>query len=425
LTLRVRGMQDVLPEETGAWQELEAKARDAARRFGFREIRTPVLEAAELFERGVGTDTDIVEKEMYQLRDRGGRRLALRPEGTAQVMRALLEAGRIRADMPVERVYYLQAHYRYERPEAGRLREHHQFGVELVGSASPRADAEVIGLALHYLTAVGLIGLEVHLNSIGDDACRPAYREALRAYATPFAAKLCGDCQRRLVTNPLRLLDCKVPEDQARMRSAPRLDAYLCEACRAHDAALAGFLDATGVRIVRDPSLVRGLDYYTRTVFEVVDPSLGAEGTVCGGGRYDGLVAEVGGPPTPAVGFGLGLERLYLTLRQSGVDVAPRQGVDAYVAVLGDTAPVAMQVAGALRRAGRSAVVELENRSLKAQLRQADRVGASFAVIVGPEDVAQGLVTVRALRGEDNERWQRKVPLSAVAQAVAAGSDGA
>lgn len=417
---RVRGMQDVLPEQVAAWQDLEGRARETAARFGFREIRTPVLEHAELFERGVGDTTDIVEKEMYQFQDRSGRRLALRPEGTAQVMRALLEAGRILPDMPAERLFYLQAHYRYERPQAGRLREHHQFGVELVGSASPRADVEVIGVALAFLESAGLTGLEVHLNSIGDAACRSVYREALIAYVTPFADTLCGDCQRRLRQNPLRLLDCKVPQDHARMADAPRMRGSLCEACRAHDGEVRSLLGALGVPVVTDDALVRGLDYYTRTVFEIVNPALGAEGTVCGGGRYDGLVAQVDGPDTPAVGFGLGLERLLLTLEAAGVPLPGPAVPDVYVAVLGDTAAVAVTVARDLRAAGLRVVLELEPRSLKAQLRQADRLGAQRAVIIGPEDVAQGLVTVRHLSGAGSptERVQRAVSISDAARAL-------
>lgn len=420
LISRVRGMQDVLPDQVASWHFLEGRARETAARFGFQEIRTPVLEQAELFQHGVGDTTDIVEKEMYQFQDRGGRLLALRPEGTAQVVRALLEAGRIGPNLPSERVFYLQAHYRYERPQAGRLREHHQFGVELVGSPSPRADVEVISLALAFLEAAGLEGLEVHLNSIGDEACRPTYREALVAYATPVAAELCGDCQRRLTQNPLRLLDCKVPADQARMQQAPRMANTLCENCQAHDREVRALLTALGVKVVTDDRLVRGLDYYTRTVFEIVNPALGAEGTVCGGGRYDGLVQQVGGPKAPAVGFGLGLERLLLTLQAVGVEPKAARRPDVYVAVLGEAGEVAMALARDLRQAGLCVVVELEARSLKAQLRQADRLGAVRAVIVGPEEVAQGLITVRDLVGPSTERVQRALSIQGAAETLLA-----
>jgi histidyl-tRNA synthetase len=333
-------------------------------------------------------------------------------------MRALLEAGRIRPDMPSERVFYLQAHYRYERPQVGRLREHHQFGVELVGSRSPRADAEVIGLALSFLGALGLTGLEVHLSSIGDSTCRPLYREALVAYALPLQEELCPDCRRRLIHNPLRLLDCKVPSDQVRMRDAPRISDSLCEACQAHDRELRALLTALGVKVVKDEALVRGLDYYSRTVFEVVNPELGSEGTICGGGRYDGLVELVGGPPTAAVGFGLGLERLLLTLKALGMELPAAPKPDVYIAILGETGEVAVALARDLRESGLQVVLELEHRSLKAQLRQADRLGATRAIIVGPEEVEQGVVAVRDLTGPEGKRGQYLVALSRLVEVL-------
>lgn len=394
---RVRGMNDVLPEETPRWQAIERAARETARRYAFGEVRTPVLEMAELFDRGVGDATDIVEHEMYRFRDRGEREVALRPEGTASVMRALLEAGRIAPDMPPQRVYYLMPLFRYERPQAGRLRQHHQFGVELVGTASPRADAEVIALFLDFVGGLGLNDLEVHLNSIGDAECRPVYRQALVDFVRPFAGELCGDCRRRIDRNPLRLFDCHVEADRHRMAAAPRPRAYLCEACRNHHDAVRAMLAAAGRQVVDNDDLVRGLDYYTRTVFEVVDPALGREGVVGGGGRYDGLIAMLGGPDTPSVGFGLGLERLQLVLERYGLAPAGAAPPDVYLAALGGARDSAYVLAGALRAQGLTVMAELDERSLKAQLRSASRSAAPFALILGERDVAEGTVAVRDL----------------------------
>jgi len=396
---RVRGMNDVLPEEAGRWHVVEAQARDTARRFGFGEIRTPVLELAELFDRGVGDATDVVEKEMYRFEDRGGREVALRPEGTASAMRALIEAGRIAPDMPPVRVYYLMPLFRYERPQAGRLREHHQFGVELVGVDAPTADAEVIALFLDFVGRLGLTDLEIHLNSIGDANCRPAYREALLAYARPLADRLCTDCRSRMERNPLRLLDCHVEADRALLAGGPRPIDHLCEPCRLHHDAVKAMLAAAGWTLVDDRDLVRGLDYYTRTVFEVVEPSLGREGVVGGGGRYDGLVELVGGPVTPSVGFGLGLERLLIVLERKGHAPGDALPPDVYLAVLPGARESAFALAKDLRDAGVSVLAELQERSLKAQMRAADRSGARVAVVLGERDVAQGTVSARDLRG--------------------------
>ncbi len=391
---RPRGTQDILPAETPIWHHVEAAAHRVAQSYGYREIRTPVFEHVEVFRRGVGDSTDIVEREMYEFEDRGGRKLVLRPESTAAVARALQQTSLL-AEPPV-RLYYIQSHFRYERPQSGRLRQHTQFGVEVWGVQGPLADAEVIALAESLLTELGLQGLLVHLNSIGCDVCRPRYREALVAYLGGHREELCGDCQRRLERNPLRVLDCKVPGCQAVVGEGPKPLDYLCAACEEHLEGVEAGLSALRIAFMRDGSLVRGLDYYSRTVFEIGYEKLGAQSTVCGGGRYDGLMETLGGKPQPAVGFGLGLERLILTLEAEGLLPAPEAQLDAFVAYLGsDLGPEAMRIASALRATGRRVEMEALGRSLKAQLRRAQKLGAPYVVIVGPQELARGVVVVR------------------------------
>ena len=391
---RPRGTQDILPAETPIWQRVEAAAHRVAQSYGYREIRTPVFEHVEVFRRGVGDATDIVEKEMYEFEDRGGRRLVLRPESTAAVARAVQQTSLL-AEPPV-RLYYIQSHFRYERPQSGRLRQHTQFGVEVWGVPGPMADAEVIALAGSLLSDLGLKGLSVRLNSLGCDECRPRYREALVDHLMSQRESLCGDCRRRLDRNPLRVLDCKVPDCQAVVADGPKPLDYLCAACQEHLGGVESCLAAIGVTFMRDGSLVRGLDYYSRTVFEIGYEKLGAQSTVCGGGRYDGLMETLGGKPQPAVGFGLGLERLILTLESEGLLPAPEAQLDAFVAYLGsDLGPEAMRIAKALRATGRRVEMEALGRSLKAQLRRAQKLGAPYVVIVGPQELARGVVMVR------------------------------
>lgn len=391
---RPRGTADILPGQAERWTYVEGLARTAAARHGFAEIRTPLIESAELFVRGVGEGTDVVSKEMYVFADRGGRQLALRPEGTAAVARALVE-NRLLGGLV--KVFYLQPNFRYERPEAGRYRQHHQFGAEIFGAADPLADAEVLSLATAFLDSVGLGGrLVVRLNSIGCPTCRSGYRQALVAYLRPHREELCPTCQERMERSPLRVLDCKVPGCREVARGAPALPDYLCEDCRAHFAEVQGYTSALGIPYVLDATLVRGLDYYTRTVFEIQYEGLGAQSTVCAGGRYDGLVEAVGGPPTPAVGFGLGLERLLLVLEREGVLPPARPPVVGYVAVVeAAQRALGLRLAREVRAAGVPVDLDLSGRSVGSQLRQADRCGARVVLLIGPQESAAGVVTVR------------------------------
>lgn len=397
LTRRPRGTGDLLPPAVYLWQRVEAVARDVCARFGYREIRTPVIEHTELFRRTAGEATDVVQKEMYTFEDRAGRSLTLRPEGTAPVCRAYLEEGLQAWPQPVKLYYLAAPMFRYERPQAGRYRQHHQFGVEALGAADPALDAEVVDLAVQVLSELGLGGLEVRINSIGDARCRPAYRDALRAYYADKLDALCSDCRRRYEVNPLRLLDCKQEACRAARAGAPRTVDYLCAECREHFGRLQDYLAALGLRAEIDPTLVRGFDYYTRTVFEIVHTGLGAQNAVCGGGRYDGLVEVLGGPPTPGVGFGMGLERLVLTVEQAGMVPEPPV-LDVFVVTLGEQAREAgVRLVHGLRRAGLAADTDYLGRSLKAQLRHAARYPARFALLVGEAELAAGRAALRDL----------------------------
>ena len=402
-----RGTFDVMPEKSAAWQALEAKARATSSAYGYREIRTPIFEATELFLRGVGETTDIVSKEMYTFPDRKGRSLTLRPEGTAGVMRALVEHGVAQAGR-IHRLWYVGPMFRYDRPQAGRYRQFHQWGAECVGSEHPAADVEIILLLVDFLAALGLGDTTVQLNSVGHSACRPAYQEQLRAYLAPHVASMCADCRVRHDKNPLRVLDCKVPHDRAIAAGIPSIVDSLCAECRAHFAAVQAGLTAAGVRYSLDPRLVRGLDYYTRTAFEVHDPSRGAQSAMGGGGRYDGLIQDIGGPAVPGVGFSAGLERILLALEERGLTPGGEAAL-VYVARAGGDA-VEHAALAVLReiRGSFAAVAELEaGRSLSAQFKQADRLGAVVAVVIGEDELAAGQVTVKDLRSGTQARVGR------------------
>jgi histidyl-tRNA synthetase len=421
-----RGTADLYPPESARWQALEAAARSIARRFGYGEIRTPMFEATELFVRGVGEATDIVEKEMYTFADKGGRSLTLRPEWTAPVVRALLEHNLL-AQGP-QRLYYVGPFFRYERPQAGRFRQANQFGIECFGFREAEADVEVMQVAFELLSAYRLPGVRLHLNSSGDEHCRPRYRAALLDYLRPHAGALSADSQRRLERNPLRVLDSKAPEDRTLVAGAPAFSDWLCDACAAHFARVRLLLDALGLPYAVEPQLVRGFDYYTRTVFEFVSDALGAQSAVCGGGRYDDLVQSLGGPATPAVGFGLGIERFLMVLEKAGLAEPAAPGGIAVIA-LGDAARAgAVPLAAALRRAGREVpvTVDYHDAKLTAHFKRAERAGARAAVIVGDDELARGEVVVRdlALRTQAAQRadagvadaivqWYRSLPPAA------------
>ncbi len=410
-----RGTSDLTPEEAFAWQGVEELLRATFHAYHFREIRTPVFEHTEVFERGVGDTTDIVQKEMYTFTDRGGRSMTLRPEGTAGVARAFVEHKWYGGPLPLK-LYYMGPIFRYEKPQAGRYRQHQQYGVEALGSVDPRLDAEVIQLADRFLRAAGVQSLRLELNSVGCPACRATHRDLLLAHLTPVREELCADCQGRLEKNPLRVLDCKIDRDHPVVLQSPTITDHLCDDCAAHFAGVKAGLDALDVPYTVNKVLVRGLDYYTRTAFEFMEDSIGAMSTILGGGRYDGLVRLLGGPETAGIGFAGGMERLMLARQANGVAEDGADTVDAYVIGLGEGGRMAaLKVARELRDAGVATEVDYTGRSLKAQLKTADRLQARAAVLIGDDEVAAGVASVRELV----EKQQAAVPLRQVAGHVA------
>lgn len=397
----VKGTSDVLPGESSRWQYVESVIRRQAERFGFKEIRTPVFEETALFVKGTGDTTDIVQKEMYTFTDKGQRSITLRPEGTPPVMRALLEHNLLKEN-PLAKVYYLAPMFRYERPQAGRLRQHTQFGAEIVGSAAPQADVEVIALLFFTLQELGLAGLKLRLNTLGCPKCRPVYREKLVEYLKPKLPDLCEYCNDRFSRNPLRVLDCKI--DQHKFDDAPEMGQYLCAECKEHFQAVQDNLKAIGIPFALDKKLVRGLDYYTRTAFEVVSEHLGAQDALGGGGRYDGLVEELGGDPTPGVGFGSGLERYLLAMKNQGVNIPAEKRTDIFIATMGQEARLkGMELCLQLRQKGYICEQELLDRSLKAQLREAGRLNSRYVALIGEDEIKKGMVTLK-----DMDKHQQK-----------------
>ncbi len=387
----VRGTRDILPDEIPAWHRIEAAARDLFARYGYREIRTPVFEETELFARGIGAETDIVSKEMYTFADRDGGSLTLRPEATAGIVRSVIEHNLMNTDASL-RVYAMGSMFRRERPQKGRYRQFHQVDVEAFGFESPTIDAEVIELALAYLEACGVGRSELVLNSVGDRHCRPAYVERLRGALRDVAPSMCADCQRRADSNPLRVLDCKVPEDQAAIDTLPRITDHLCAACGDHFAEVRRQLDLLAIPYRLSHRLVRGLDYYVRTTFEVTSDRLGAQSSVLGGGRYDGLVKGLGGPDVAGIGFAIGMERLVLL-------VPPGEGeprCEVFLMPLSAAAlDRALRLQRGLRQAGVSVLLDPEGRSFKSRMKQADKLGARFVAILGDDEMARGAWTVR------------------------------
>ena len=390
-----RGTADHLPNEQKYWRYIEAKAVEIAGRFGYGRIDTPAFEDSNLFVRSVGEGTDIVEKEMYTFEDRGGDSVTLRPEGTAPVCRAFLEHGMHNLPQPV-RMYYFCPVFRYERPQAGRFRQHHQFGIEALGDADPSVDAEVIEVAWELMGSLGLRDITLLVNSIGDGECRPAYVRRLRDYYAGHQGRLCADCRERLERNPLRLLDCKVATCHALGDEAPRSTDYLCDGCREHWDKLARYLNIMNLPHTIDHRLVRGLDYYTRTVFEIQPLDAGGQSTICGGGRYDGLITQLGGRPTPGIGFATGIERLTLNLKRNETPVPDEPSPRYLVANVGDNArAAALELAVKLRRAGVGAILSSGARGLRGQMRQANALGIPYALILGDDEIAKGEVVVR------------------------------
>jgi histidyl-tRNA synthetase len=391
-----KGTRDILPDEVGRWQFVETCARETFERYAFREIRTPIFESTELFARGIGEGSDIVAKEMYTFRDRKERSLTLRPENTAPVARAFIQ-NQMQRTPGLQRLYYIGPMFRYERPQKGRMRQFHQIGVEVFGSDHPAVDAETLEMLMTFLERLGLDGAELALNSVGDPVCRPGYRAALLAYLEPHKMRMCDDCQRRMAGNPLRCFDCKVEADRAVMAGAPAIIDFLCADCKEHFGRVTGYLRSFGIRHRVDPRLVRGLDYYRRTSFEVTLQGLGAQNALLGGGRYDGLIKELGGPDVPGFGFAVGEERLVMSLAATAA--ASRDAPEIFVAAVGeDGVERALLVARSLRRAGRRVIFDpLPDKSLKAQLRRANDLGVRFVLILGESEVRERVVTLKKM----------------------------
>ncbi len=409
-----RGTADILPEQSPRWQYVEGKFRDICRLYGYDEFRTPTFEETELFARSVGEHTDIVGKEMYTFVDRGGRSMTLRAEGTAPVVRAYVQH-KLFGEQPISKFYYITSVFRYERPQAGRLREHHQVGVEAFGSQDPAIDAEVISLGIHYLTSLGIHGFELKINSVGCPGCAPQYKEALKRNVQPYLVEMCETCQTRFNTNPLRMLDCKVPRCKELTVSVPNIVDHLCDECDEHLKKVLHYLDDLGIEYTLDPRLVRGLDYYTKTAFEVVSSELGAQSTVIGGGRYDGLVAELGGQPTPAIGFGSGIERTLLIMEAQGIEIPVTTHPAVFVATLGEKPRDAgIKLLADLRKAGIAAETDYAGKSLKAQMKAADREQAQFVAIIGDDELSRGLIKVRNMQTKE----ETDVPLDQAVEKI-------
>lgn len=381
------GTQDLLPAQTEKWQVVEEVMRSEAKIHGFGEIRTPVFEDTRLFQRSVGETTDVVQKEMYTFKDKGDRSITLRPEGTAGVVRAMLEHGLYNEALPLK-YYYFTTCYRYEKKQAGRYREFHQFGAEMFGAASPLADAEVIGLAKSVFDRLGVQNLSLQINSIGCPECRAKYLEALKEYFHSYESELCDTCRGRLERNPMRILDCKSPICSKIAEGAPHVIDYLCDDCHAHFEDVKKYLTAAGIEFTVNPTIVRGLDYYTRTVFEFVSGDLGSQSTVCGGGRYDGLVEEMGGQHMPALGFAMGIERLMMIMEAQKIEFPEPDTCDIYVAALGDAAKLeAFKLAHRLQQYSIAATFDVNDRGLKAQMKYADKIGAKYTIVLGDNEL--------------------------------------
>lgn len=404
ITKAIKGTKDVLPNESYKNQYIEATCLGVAENFGYKEMRTPVFEHTELFQRGVGDTTDVVQKEMYTFDDKGGRSITLRPEGTAGAARAFLENGLSNEALP-QKICYLISCYRYEKPQAGRLREFHQFGIECFGATSPLADAEMISLAKQIFDELGVKDLHLELNSIGCPECRAEYHKALKEYFSQYKDKLCDTCNDRLERNPMRILDCKSPVCSEIAKGAPVVLDYLCDECKEHFQKVKSYLDAANIEYIVNPQIVRGLDYYTKTVFEFVSDAIGSQGTVCGGGRYDGLLEELGGQHTPSLGFAMGLERLQLVMEAQGCNFPEPSRPDLFIVAMGEKATLkAVEIAKDMRDEGFSVVYDLNGRSLRAQMKYADKLGAKFNVVIGDNEVENKVVSLKDMAtGESSE----------------------
>ena len=404
LTNAPKGTKDIMMDQVYKWHYVEKKWKEICARYGFKEIRTPIFEHTELFQRGVGDTTDIVQKEMYTFEDHGGRSITLKPEGTSPAVRAFIEHKQYAEVQPIK-LYYDIPCFRYEKPQSGRLRQFHQFGVETFGTTNMVADAEIIAIGYDFLTSMGVTDLTLEINSVGCPECRAKHRKALKDFLAPKYDQLCDTCKSRYEKNPMRILDCKSPIDQELVQGAPMMVDFLCDDCKNAFEDLQKNLDALEIPYVINPKIVRGLDYYTKTAFEFVTNSLGAQGTVCGGGRYDNLVEEVGGPPIPGVGFGLGKERLLMLMEANGVEIPKPSDCDVFIATMGETAKLyGQKLLFNLRRNGIKSQIDDLQRNFKGQFKYADRLGAKYAVVIGDNELETGVATLKDMeKGEQSE----------------------
>lgn len=404
LTNAPKGTKDIMMDQVYKWHYVEKKWKEICARYGFKEIRTPIFEHTELFQRGVGDTTDIVQKEMYTFEDHGGRSITLKPEGTSPAVRAFIEHKQYAEVQPIK-LYYDIPCFRYEKPQSGRLRQFHQFGVETFGTTNMVADAEIIAIGYDFLTSMGVTDLTLEINSVGCPECRAKHRKALKDFLAPKYDQLCDTCKSRYEKNPMRILDCKSPIDQELVQGAPMMVDFLCDDCKNAFEDLQNNLDALEIPYVINPKIVRGLDYYTKTAFEFVTNSLGAQGTVCGGGRYDNLVEEVGGPPIPGVGFGLGKERLLMLMEANGVEIPKPSDCDVFIATMGEAAKLyGQKLLFNLRRNGIKCQIDDLQRNFKGQFKYADRLGAKYAVVIGDNELETGVATLKDMeKGEQSE----------------------
>jgi histidyl-tRNA synthetase len=401
---KIKGTEDIMPKDSYRWQFLENLMRQQADVYGFKEVRTPVFEQTSLFSRGVGETTDVVQKEMYTFSTKGDDSITLRPEGTAGAARAFLEHGVFNDGLPSKQ-YYLTTCYRYEKPQAGRQREFRQFGIEVFGTQNPAADAEVICLVNGLFERIGLKNIELQINSIGCPHCRSKYHEKLKEYFENYKDKLCETCQNRLERNPMRIIDCKSPICSEIAKDAPKMIDYLCDECKEHFEKVKTYLDNANVNYQVNPNIVRGLDYYTKTVFEFVSNNIGAQGTVCGGGRYDGLIEELGGQHTPSLGCAMGMERLLMLIDNSGIELPKPDTADLYIASMGEEAQLkAFTLAEEVRKSGCSVQCDIVGRGLRPQMKFADKIGAKFSVVIGDNEIAENKAELKNMsKGEKTE----------------------
>lgn len=401
LTKAVKGTQDILPKESYKYAFIENILRNESEISGFKEIRTPVFEHTELFERSVGNATDVVQKEMYTFKDRAERSLTLRPEGTAGAARAMLEHGLFNDGLPIK-LSYIDSCYRYEKPQSGRLREFHQFGLEIFGTKSAIADAELIRVANNIFVRIGIKDVSLQINSIGCSKCREKYQKVLKKYFVDNKENLCDTCLERLERNPMRILDCKNPECNKISNMAPVIIDYLCDECKTHFESVKKYLDKSGIEYVVNPKIVRGLDYYTRTVFEFVSDDIGSQGTICGGGRYDYLIEEIGDKDIPSLGFGLGIERLMLLIDKEGIEIPKLNEIEIYIAAIGESAKTeTFDLVGKLRECGIPCEYDITDRSLKAQMKYANKIGAKYSIVLGEDEIKNGKAVLKNMKTKE------------------------